>query len=162
MEGQRELRAPYARRMRGLLRGYARHMRAFCPPARAKLRAEPANFFNLPPKSESLPTTSEMNQQVATKEVASLDNQLGLTPFAYAAALDTEKKHQQDAAKETDEVVMEECAPSKDAGESCCGDPFQGHFYGDTYEIKGQSGLIHEFNVDEFNEDNDGKFASYC
>ena len=54
MEGQRELRAPYARRMRGLLRGYARHMRAFCPPARAKLRAEPANFFNLPPKSESL------------------------------------------------------------------------------------------------------------
>ena len=48
------------------------------------------------------------------------------------------------------------------AGFFRCGDPFQGHFYGDTYEIKGQSGLIHEFNVDEFNEDNDGKFASYC
>ena len=54
MEGQRELRAPYARHMRGLLRGYARHMRAFCLPARAKMRAAPVNFFNLPPITESL------------------------------------------------------------------------------------------------------------
>ena len=63
MEGQKELRAPYARRMRGLLRDYARRMRAMLLPARAKLRAEPANFFNLPPKSESL-------AEVATRVIA--------------------------------------------------------------------------------------------
>ena len=56
MEGQKELRAPYARHMRGLLRGYARHMRALCLPARAKMRAAPVNFFNLPPIIESLRT----------------------------------------------------------------------------------------------------------
>ena len=46
----------------------------------------------------------------------------------------------------------------QDAGDSCRGDPFQGHFYGDTYQIKGQTGLVHELKVDEFSEDNDGNW----
>ena len=40
----------------------------------------------------------------------------------------------------------------------CHGDPFHGQFYGDTYQIKGKTSLVHENNIVEFGEDDDGKW----
>ena len=50
-----------------------------------------------------------------------------------------------------DQVMEEAMGQPGKFTPNCRGDPFQGHFYGDTYQIKGQTALVHEFNVDEFN-----------
>ena len=100
-------------------------------------------------RADALVTTSQMNPQVSTNEVASLNNQLGLTPLAdirIVRAAHSVTTSQMNPQISTNEVASLNnqlgLTPLADITRECSfleryGDYCQGYFYGRTFLING-------------------------